>query len=202
MGIQNVMELLTDTDTENLLAQKSDEEVLTLSQKNPDLFAEIIHRYEAAFLRKALTILREKEEAEEVVQEAFSKIYLYADKFEVQAGASFSSWAYRILMNTAFTRYQKLKKKRTNEYALDPEVYEQLADTRSEQFEKLELSDYVVSVLSEMPEQLARILTLHFIEGKPQKDIAKEEGISVGAVKTRVHRAKASFREHLKSIAI
>ena len=59
------------------------------------------------------------------------------------------------------------------------------------------MSDYVVSILSEIPEHLSRILSKHFIEGKPQKDIAKEEGISVGAVKTRVHRAKEAFRKEM-----
>ncbi|MCW9054858.1 MAG: RNA polymerase sigma factor [Candidatus Pacebacteria bacterium] len=177
--------------------EKSDEEVLALSVRRPEAFKVLLERYQAPFLRKALSILRNKEDAEEVVQEAFSKIYLYADRFEVQAGASFSSWGYRILMNTAFTRYQKLKKEWARTQKLDPEVYERLPDTAALQFEKLELSDYIVSVLEQMPEHLARILTRHFIDGRPHKEIAEEEGISVGAVKTRVHRAKEAFRKHV-----
>lgn len=174
---------------------KSDEEVLALSVRMPDAFKVLLERYQAPFLRKALSILRNKEDAEEVVQETFSKIYLYADRFEVKSGASFSSWGYRILMNTAFTRYQKIKKEWARTQKLDPEVYERLPDTAALQFEKLELSDYIISVLEQMPEHLSRILTKHFIDGKPHKDIAEEEGISIGAVKTRVHRAKKAFRK-------
>lgn len=194
------MGFLDEHTTHTDLVERSDEELLALSVAHPDIFSIILRRYQDAFLRKALSILRNKEDAEEVVQEAFGKIYLYADRFVVQEGASFSSWGYRILMNTAFTRYQKMKKERERIQPLDPEVYETLSDTKMEQFEKLETSDYVVSVLSKMPEHLARILTKHFIEGKPHKEIALEEGISVGAVKTRVHRAKESFRKGINSL--
>ena len=191
----------THSEKEADIQERTDEEILALSVREPEYFRIILERYQDAFLRKAISILKNKEDAEEVVQETFSKIYRYADKFTVQEGASFSSWGYRILMNTAFTRYQKMKKDWNALSKLDPEIYETLPDTKMEQFEKLEMSDYVVSILSELPEQLARILHKHFIEGKPQKDIAEEEGISVGAVKTRVHRAKDAFRKEAQKSA-
>jgi DNA-directed RNA polymerase specialized sigma24 family protein len=50
-----------------------------------------------------------------------------------------------------------------------------------------------------MPEQLARVLRLHFIEGLPQQLIAEREAVSVGAIKTRVHRAKAEFKRVAES---
>ncbi|MFC1731267.1 RNA polymerase sigma factor [candidate division KSB1 bacterium] len=188
----------TQSNTKTDIEQMSDEEILALSVREPEHFRILLERYQDAFLRKAISILKNKEDAEEVVQEVFSKIYRYADKFTVQEGASFSSWGYRILMNTSFTKYQKLKRDWNAIQKLEPEMYEALPDTKTEQFEKFEMSDYVVSILSELPEKLARILNKHFIEGKPQKDIAEEEGISVGAVKTRVHRAKEAFRKEMK----
>src|SRR3989344_9344870 len=86
------------------LAGASDEEVLRASQKNPDAFAILVSRYEEAFLRKARSILYAREDAEEVVQDAFTRIYVYADRYVPQEGASFSSWAYAILTRLAFTR--------------------------------------------------------------------------------------------------
>ncbi len=191
MGLLDEQQIYTDT------GDKTDEEILALSVRKPEHFKILLERYQDAFLRKAISILKNKEDAEEVVQETFSKIYIYADRFTVQEGASFSSWGYRILMNTSFTKYQKLKKDWNNLQKLEPEIYETLPDTKSEQFEKFEMSDYVVSILSELPEKFAQILHKHFIEGKPQKNIAEEEGITVGAVKTRVHRAKVAFRKEL-----
>lgn len=192
MGLLDEQQIHTNVDG------KTDEEILALSVREPEHFRILLLRYQDAFLRKAISILKNKEDAEEVVQETFSKIYRYADKFTVQEGASFSSWGYRILMNTSFTRYQKLKKDWGALQTLDPEIYETLPDTKTEHFEKFEMSDYVVSILSELPDKLARILDKHFIEGKPQKDIAEEEGITVGAVKTRVHRAKEAFRKEME----
>lgn len=189
------MGFLDKASFENDLTSLKDEEILSLSLKRPHAFEEIIKRYEVAFIRKAESILHNREEAEDIVQEAFTKIYIHAGKFEVQEGASFKSWAYRILINTSFTRYQKLKREKGARAVIDPEVYEALGDFKSRDFEKQEISDHVFSVLSKIPEHLRKVLYLHFIEGRSQEEVAKIEGVSVGAVKTRVHRAKKAFKD-------
>lgn len=172
----------------------SDEEVLAGSRANPDLLGILVDRYEAAFLRKAKSILYSPEDAEEVVQDTFTRIYVYADRYRPQEGASFSSWAYAILTRLCFTRYQKLKKERGRTLELDPEAYERIAD--SEFFlEDLTIRNEVLVALSRIPEQAARMLRLQFLEGKTQEEIAHLEGSSVAAVKTRVHRAKKLFKE-------
>jgi len=173
-----------------------DEEILKLARHTPDLFGILVDRYEDAFLRKAKSILYSAEDAEEMVQDAFTRIYLYADRFTPQAGASFSSWGYAILTRLCFTRYQKLKKERGRTLALDPEAYERIAD--AEFFlEDLTIRDEVLGALARIPEQAARMLRLQFLEGKTQEEIAVLEGSTVAAVKTRVHRAKKSFKDAL-----
>ena len=189
------MNLLGDTETVDAISTKSDDEVLALSVSQPHVFEVILDRYQDALLRKAESILKSREDAEDIVQESFAKIYLNAHKFEVQEGASFKSWSYKILVNTAFTRYQKMKRERGARLSLDPEIYETLRDTESRQFEKQEISEYVISILSRIPEHLSRVLYLHVIEGRPQEEVAHIEDISVGAVKTRVHRAKKAFKK-------
>lgn len=189
------MQFLNVGNEENDLQKMSDEEILALSVKTPGAFEIIVDRYQNALTRKALTILRNKEEAEDIVQESFAKIYLNAGKFKIKEGASFKSWAYKILINTSFTRYQKIKKEKGLRISLNPEIYESLGDIQSRQFEKQEVSEYIISVLSRMPEHLSRVLQLHILEGKPQEQIAIEEEISVSAVKTRVHRAKKAFKK-------
>ena len=189
--IQDVTRFSSET-----LAAASDEEVLRLSKSEPEAFAVLVDRYENALLRKARSILRSKEDAEEVVQDAFTRIYLYADRYKAQEGASFSSWAYTILTRLAFTRYRKLAKKRAVYVPLDPEVYERTPDT-DHFLEDLTIRDEVLAALAKLPEQAARVLTLQFIEGKTQEEIANETGSTVPAVKTRVHRAKKLFKEVL-----
>ena len=178
----------------------SDEEVLAASIAHPSLFALLVRKYEAAFLRKAYNIIKNDELAQDIVQEAFTKIYMNAGKFKVQEGAQFSSWAYRIVVNTALTHYAKKKKRGEHTAELDEEIWALIPDKNLRQFEKKEFIDLVASVLTRMPAPMAKALSSFFLEGKSQEEIAKEEGLSVGAVKTRVHRAKAEFKKIYETI--
>ncbi|OYV62943.1 MAG: hypothetical protein B7W96_00700 [Parcubacteria group bacterium 37-58-5] len=173
----------------------TDAEVLARSQKDPGLFALLVHRYEAAFLRRARTILKSPEDAEEAVQDAFTKMYLYADKYHAQEGASFSSWAYTILNRVAYTKYRAKSAEWGKRAELLPEHYESLPDARAEFLEDLSVRNEVISALAKLPEAAAKILRLQFIEGKSQEEIAQAERLSIPAVKTRVHRAKKLFKQ-------
>ena len=173
----------------------SDAEVLARSRREPELFAVLVRRYEAALTRRARTILRSPEDAEEAVQDAFTKAYLYADKYQPREGASFSSWLYTILNRVAYTKYAARRKERDKTAELEPEHYESLPDARAEFLEDLSLRNEVVAALAKLPETAAKILRLQFIEGKTQEEIAASEKLSVPAVKTRVHRAKKLFKQ-------
>jgi RNA polymerase sigma-70 factor (ECF subfamily) len=179
---------------EEVHSDMRDEEVLVASLSHPSLFALLVRKYEEPFLRKARSIVHDETAAEDIVQEAFTKIYLNAKKFKVVEGASFSSWGYRILINTALTHYMKRKREAGQRVELDPEIMELLPD-KSEHFQKKEFGDEVASILSKMPPVFARALSSFFLEGKTQEEIAHTEGVSVGAIKTRVHRAKKEFRK-------
>ena len=191
---------LDEVEKVSLPQTMEDEELLLLSLSKPSVFAQLVQKYEEPFLRKAQGIVRDRQEAEDVVQEAFTKIYLNALKFKKQEGASFSSWGYRILINTALTHYAKRKKEGAQRADLDEEIWALIPDKNLRQFEKKEFIDEVASVFAKMPESFARVLTLFFIEGKSQEEISAVEGLSVGAVKTRVHRAKHEFRRMYETI--
>ncbi len=184
----------------SMLEEIEDEDVLFASISKPDLFALLVRKYEAPFLRKAQSIVHDSQESEDIVQETFTKIYLNAKRFKKQEGAQFSSWGYRILINTSLSHYQKRKRQGQRTVELDEEIWNLIPDKDMQQFEKFEMSDEVASVLSRMSPLFARALQLFFIEGKPQEEIAQMEGLSVGAVKTRVHRAKSEFRKIYQSL--
>lgn len=175
----------------------SDEQVLRLSKKDPDVFAILVSRYEAAFLRKAGNILKSPEDAEEVVQDAFTRIYLYADRYSAQEGASFSSWAYLILTRLAFTRYQKLKKGWLRTSEMGPEAYERIPE-QGTFLDELSVRNEVLMALAKLPEAASRVLRLQFFDGKTQEEIAGIEGSTVPAIKTRVHRAKKLLHDALE----
>lgn len=176
----------------------SDETILSRSLHHPSLFRILVERYEDAFLRKAESIVRSREEAEDIVQETFTKIYLNARRFSPREGASFKSWGYKILLNTTFSHYQKLKQKGLTQVELDPELYETFPDPANYSEEET-MRDYVASFLARMPSQLARPLKLYFIEEYSQKEIATIERTTVSAIKTKIYRAKREFQKLLKN---
>lgn len=171
-----------------------DEELLRLSGACPSVFEVLVERYQGAFLRKAMRVLRKKEDAEDAVQETFTKIYLNAAKFEGKEGASFSSWGYKVLLNTCFTLYQKRKKRSGGNIYLETEIFHNFPDGTSVQ-EQNEIRDMAASLLAHLPKHLHRVLHLHFLMGYRQQEIADMEGETVGAVKTRIFRAKEELRK-------
>lgn len=180
----------------DLVVGMSDEELLKRSLANPHLFEKLLDRYEEAFLRKAYYILGTKEAAQDAVQDAFVKIYKNARRFEPQPGAGFKSWGYRILVNTCFTAYKKTKNAAAFLADLEPEFQELVADRGAGERREQELNrDEVESFLRELSPGLAKPMRLHFIEGKPHADVASIMGISEGAVRARVHRAKQELKQ-------
>ncbi|MDO8443434.1 MAG: RNA polymerase sigma factor [Candidatus Azambacteria bacterium] len=169
-----------------------DEEILTASLEQPALFRILVARYQGAFIRKALGIVRQQEEAEDIVQETFVKIYFNGKKFKKMDGIEFKSWAYRILVNTAISRYRKISKKWQAESndPLDLETAENSELSTENIILESENKSLTAELLSRLPKPLARLVSLYYIEDKPYKEIAKQEGITMAALKMKLFRAK------------
>jgi len=174
-----------------------DEEILALSQEDPAYFSFLVNKYEDAFLRAARGITRSLEEAQDIVQETFVKIYRYAGSFQKRPGIEFKSWAYRILINTSITHYQKLKKERGNTEYLDPVLYEEssnFSENKNVALEK-DIKEGVAKAIGQMPEHLGRVLKMYFFDDMSYEEIAKAEKISMPALKMRIFRAKRVFKK-------
>ncbi|MEK7163113.1 MAG: RNA polymerase sigma factor [Patescibacteria group bacterium] len=175
--------------------EERDEDVLSASFKYPYLFELLVERYEEAFIRKAKSVVRNDEAARDIVQDTFVKIYIYGKKFRPMEGARFSSWAYKVLMNVCFNWYKKMKRERQFFSVLDEDMEAVLPhDDRDERAQKLD-RDYLESMFAHLPETFARILRLYVVDSKDYKQIAEVEGVSEGAIKTRMHRARAELRK-------
>lgn len=177
----------------------TDEEILAYSQVHPDAFEFLVARYQQAFLERARFIVKTVDEAEDVVQDTFVRIYRFAPRFRGEAG-TFRSWGMTILMNVARTRYQRQMKERSRSTQLTPEHYESLAEPSSK--EAVQAKDIVERALPLLSKDAASILRLAYIEDLPYQEIAQRTGIQVGAVKTRVHRAKKELKRIIGSLAI
>ncbi|MEK7629178.1 MAG: RNA polymerase sigma factor [Patescibacteria group bacterium] len=180
------------------LAEAKDEAILTASLRNPNLFGVLVDRYQDAFMRSAQRVVKTREDAEDIVQEAFTKIYKNAKKFKKQEGIEFKSWAYKVLVNTSYTFYQKIKKKQ----AVSMEFFEtykyDIMDEKGNIKGDLETKEIINKVLLELPDELKRIVEMHYLKDLSYETISKQEKISIPAIKMRLFRGRKLMQKTLE----
>jgi DNA-directed RNA polymerase specialized sigma24 family protein len=153
----------------------SDNEILALSYKNPSRFAELFDRHHGRLLAIAKSALDSRDEAEDVVQEAFVRIYKYSGKF-LEQGGDFKHWSNGILRNLII---DAIRKRQKHEMRLTEEMEEVLAAP-----EQTEVNLHHFA---------SEILNLRFVLGHSFKEIGRMLGISSGAARVKTLRAKKEF---------
>src|SRR3989344_2828077 len=184
------------------LESMPEEEILKKSIANPRLFGILVDRYQIAFLRKAQGIVHSSEEAEDIVQETFTKIYLHAGKFQKLPGIEFKSWAWRILVNTALTHYRKLKKSFGDVRYLD-EILAKGEDAEhglpiEDRLDKEQREVWVRDAIADLPAEAAALLHEHYLQDRPYEEIAKSRGLTIGALKMKLFRARKGLKDVLE----
>lgn len=149
----------------------------------------------------AFGITNSREDAQEVTQDVFMKIYKNLKKFQFHS--SFRTWVYRVTVNTAINTYRRISKeiKKRGNYDIAmktghaPEVTKEVIDREDNQ--------RVVSSLLAMlnPDQRACIV-LREIEGLSYKEIAKALKININTVRSRLKRARSALLTHCKGKGI
>ncbi len=175
--------------------EMKDEEILRAALDEPAMFEMLTERYQEPLMRAALRVVRNHEEAEDIVQEAFVKMYRNAEKFQKLDGIEFKSWAYKVTINTAITHYRKLKR---GEFAVeDPGVFQEpggeFMDTRISF--SADAKAAVARLLEKIPPHLGSVLRRYYLEDKSYRTVAEEEKISIPTLKMRLFRAKKLFRK-------
>jgi RNA polymerase sigma-70 factor, ECF subfamily len=178
-----------------VISNMSDEEILELSYKRPRYFGELFDRHGKRFFHIAQRNLRSKDDAEDVVQETFIRIYKYGKKFP-QGGGKFMPWASTILKNCMADQINKYKKANV---ALTDEMIAVIPDQNSsEASENDGERNYVQFVLDKIGGVTAEIIKLRYMLGKSFKEIGKILKIKSGAARVRVYRSKKVFVQTYK----
>lgn len=160
--------------------------------------AELINRYKGMVYTIALNILKNREEAEEVAQDAFVKAFTKINLYRMDC--SFSSWLYRIAYNTAISRIRE--QKRAKEYEKEivaTESFEQQAKA----FGNLEQDDrkrYLKMAMSRLDSDEKLMLILFYFDGKSMEEIAQITGYSNSNVKVKIYRARKTLHNELEKI--
>jgi len=164
-------------------------------------FGELMTRYEKQVYHQALRLLSNPEDAADITQEVFIKVWRSLPSF--QGDSSFSTWLYRLTDNAAIDLIRK-EKKRRGDASLDDEEYQWdslLADPNSapeRELEKQELRRSVTEGLAKLSEEHRRVLVLREINGLSYEEIGQILGLTAGTVKSRIARARLALAKLLK----
>lgn len=178
-----------------------------LQTGDQEAFEAIFNLYSPKLYNIALRILGEVADTEEVVQDVFWTVYCKAKSF--QGNSQFSTWLYRLTVNAALGKIRRSKNKNKEveyeeflpkfqndgHHLVRPVV--DWSDTLDEQYAKQETQQLLANALNELKPVDKSVVVLSDIEGMCDKEIAAVVGLTVSAVKTRLHRARLFLRGKL-----
>jgi RNA polymerase sigma-70 factor (ECF subfamily) len=161
-----------------------------------DAYAAIVRLFHPRCLRFARSMLRNAEDAEEAVQDAWMRVFLALPRYHDQE--RFDSWLFRILANRCRTRsIRMVRDQRTMLH--DHPAMEQAETVHPA--EQAAWREEIQHALDELPEAQREAFLLHHVEGFAYEEIAAVTGVGVSALKMRVKRACDYLRGRLQEVA-
>jgi len=177
---------------------KDDQYYITkITQGDANSFAVLVDRYKDLVYTLAIRMLKNKEEAEEVSQDTFLKVFKSLSKFKGES--KFSSWIYRITYNTCL---DKIKKQKRNPIIVTiDEFTEHQVNTIDNALDKLvekEHKQLIQDCLQLLPGDVGFLLTLYYFEEQSIEEISKVIGISTANVKVKLFRSRKKLASILR----
>jgi RNA polymerase sigma-70 factor (ECF subfamily) len=183
---------------------REDEPLLVKAAKSGDAaaFEELVNRYERKIFRLTMNITRNREDAEDAMQDAFMKAYSHLNTF--QEDSRFYTWLVRIAANEALMR---LRKRRPNQVSLDepvegeddlmPREIRDWGPSPEQRFAQSEMRGILDQVIDQLDADFRTVFVLRDIEELSTEETAAVLGLSVPAVKSRLLRARLKLRQKL-----
>ena len=175
-----------------------------LREGDKTALAAIVDKYGKLVYRIAIQITKNHEDANDVMQDTFLKVYESIGGFRKEA--AFETWLYRIVVNQALNLVKRRDRRRevslAAEIEIDPhfslrEGYGYL-DSPHDNVEKKELQKWVTQAVDSLPAKHRTVVILHEFEGLTHPQIAAILNCSEGTVRSRLHYARRKLRDLLK----
>lgn len=187
----------------------TDEELMLRVQDGEiDCFDLLVDRYKVRLFNYLYRLVSDRDEAEDVAQEAFVKAYIHAAKYKTIA--RFSTWLYTIATNIVRNRMRsKSRKPRiyslwgTSRFDGEEERQIDVLDTSrspEDEMNDRELSDVINQAIEQIPEKYRESFVLREINQLSYEEIAAVTGLKLGTVRSRINRARNSFRKIVEPI--
>lgn len=170
-----------------------------IKQGDPSAYAVLVDKYKKLAYNVALQLTENREDAEEVAQDAFVKAYQALDTYK--GDSKFSTWLYRIVYNTAISR---MRKKKLNTKSID-EDYSTSVNVIATQssVKKMEVDErkkFINLALERMNGDEKSLLTLFYLEENSVDEVSQVTGLSISNVKVKLHRARKKLYLQLEAL--
>lgn len=163
-------------------------------------FSCLVAKYEKMAYTLAFRIMESREEAEEVVQDSFVKMYRSLPGF--QFGSKFSTWFYRIVYHTALSAHKARRPFMNYEEAGADTLSDNEVDSATSLLERADRKEMIARVMEKLPADDATLLTLYYLEECSVDDIHQITGLTPSNVKTKLFRARKRFYETIQKMMI
>jgi RNA polymerase sigma-70 factor (ECF subfamily) len=177
-------------------ADKQDDQLLALIQDGDgQAFAVLVERHTERFYRLAFRYLQNKEAAEDVVQDAFVKLWESPSLWQPERNSKFTTWFYRIVVNLCL---DALKKKKPVPLDDDSLVAD---DSRpvDEMMMREQQQKMIEKEIAALPMRQRTALNLCFDQGLTNQEAAEVMGINLKALQSLIMRAKTTLKERLRA---
>ncbi|RUT73078.1 RNA polymerase sigma factor [Ancylomarina longa] len=170
-----------------------------IREGDPGSYSILVDKYKKMAFHVAMQLMGNREDAEEVAQDAFLKAYQALNSYK--GDSKFSTWIYRIIYNTAISR---LRKKKLNITSIDDD-YAATINIKSTQstlqnLRSLERKKYLQQALEQLKGEDRLLLTLFYLEENSVEEIITITGLSLSNVKVKLHRARRKLYGKLELI--
>ncbi len=168
-----------------------------------EAFRELVERYQRKAVAIAFGIVHDREDALEIAQEAFAKVFTGIQKFKEEA--SFYTWLYRITVNLAIDRQRQKNRQPLfdreepgeGERAGIEAIPDSVETDPYEQVKEKELGERLRAALAELTPAHKAVILLREIEGLSYEEISEVLQCSRGTVMSRLHYARKKLQSHL-----
>lgn len=170
--------------------------IRSIKQGDIAAFSQIIDKHQNMAYSLAISIVKNKQEAEEVTQDAFVKAYQSLNNFK--GNSAFSSWLYRIVYNTAISKLRSRKPHTEDLESKEMVRHEAFsADDNKNRLELQERKKLLKKALQKLKEEDAFILILYYYKEQSIEEISQTTGLSVSNVKVKLHRGRQQMHKEL-----
>ena len=177
----------------------NDEQILInkIIEGDTKAFSTLVNRYKDLVFTLVIRMLKHREEAEEVSQDTFIKVFKSLGKFK--GDSKFSTWIYKVTYNTCLDRIKK-NKRQIKEIAIDEFSEHEIKtiDNALTSLERKEQEEKIQECLQLLPSQDSFLLTLYYFEDLSLEEISKIVDIEPNTIKVKIFRSRKKLASILK----